>query len=1025
MINSELSEISYVIQAGVTTYPIGFEYHFNENNSPQLLVKIGESVAIINVDFQLSADESEIILIPTEEEAKAQTSPNDTRWMDRIVGKELLITRDIPFVQTSDYTVGRISPEQIEYDFDRTVMRDQEILHKLNDFTVDVALAESLANAAVETANEAATAANQATATANTALETANNAIVTANDAKAVATQASKDAVDAIADSANAVNKAEAADMTATTAMEIAAEAVTVAQGAEAAVANKQDKLTAGTNVSIVGTTINVDGYSKAQVDNKVTIIEADVDANADAIQKTRADFISADSDIHTILNNHAGELTTLHNDVDAVGDQISGIEEKIPGTASASNPLVTKQQLLDEEMDIREDLNSGLSELQTQVTAQAAEIAKKQDELTAGENITIVDGVISATGGSAGIIDVSHDDTLTGSGTVESPLGVAKNLSVEELTVSTDEGTLSLSITAGTATIATNNGLDIAAQTKFDSAPTTDDTTAWADANPTALVTKQQVVSAISEGGGASGDYLPLSGGILTGKITRDIGTRTGTSSRYDKIFDFSGSVDAWGDGSLTYSKLNAEYSLKWSGAEEIRFLHGENSNYGISIYFSNDVFSISPVINTESAIGMNKTLGKKGQWWDAIYTEYIHAPISSGSSDDYTITVPRKKGTMATIEDIAAIGGEGTTGQVLTKTDDGFAWQDSTGGGGSAEYPDQTDNAGKFLQTDGATVKWADALINNSTDLGVLSVGYGATATGSTATAFGANTQATGNSSVAVGPNASATETRTTSIGTLAQATQLLSNALGAQSKALAYNATQIGSGTNETDGSLQFRSYQLVSDDGTIPTDRYTTTPTGAGTYVPKLTIAEDGTATREWGAESAGGGASGDYLPLSGGTLTGQVSIDIGETSGYTWTDYPVLLFNWTNPDAWADYTGTGFFATANGLSFGKKGASTPLVTLDTLNKIIYPGIVYNESLDSGINIGTRYSKFRSIAVAKINTGENTETFEETFIEVPKNKTGTMVVATPPTDNGTYVLKATVVDGTITTEWVLES
>lgn len=406
MINSELSEISYVIQAGVTTYPIGFEYHFNENNSPQLLVKIGESVAIINVDFQLSADESEIILIPTEEEARAQTSPNDTRWMDRIVGKELLITRDVPFVQTSDYTVGRISPEQIEYDFDRTVMRDQEILHKLSDFSVDVALAESLANAAVETANEAATAANQATATANTALETANNAIVTANDAKAVATQASKDAVDAIADSANAVNKAEAADMTATTAMEIAAEAVTVAQGAETAVANKQDKLTAGTNVSIVGTTINVDGYSKAQVDNKVRIIEADVDANADAIQKTRADFISADSDIHTILNNHAGELTTLHNDVDAVGDQISGIEEKIPGTASASNPLVTKQQLLDEEMDIREDLNSGLSELQTQVTAQAAEIATKQDKLTAGENITIVDGVISSAGGEVDLSD-------------------------------------------------------------------------------------------------------------------------------------------------------------------------------------------------------------------------------------------------------------------------------------------------------------------------------------------------------------------------------------------------------------------------------------------------------------------------------------------------------------------------------------------------------------------------------------------------------------------------------------------
>lgn len=372
MVNSELSEISYIIQEGVTAYPIGFKYHFNENNSPQLLVKIGDSVAIINVDFELSKDELEVILIPTEEEAKAQTGPNDTRWMSRIVGKELLITRDIPFTQTSDYYVGRISPEQIEYDFDRTVMRDQEILHQLSDFTVDVALAESLANAAVETANEAAEAANNATAIANTALGTANTAVATSTDAKSTANKAIQDSSNAVAAAAQAANKADAADLTATTAMEIAAEAATLAQSV----------------------------YSKKEVDDKITVINADIDANSDAIQKTRADFISADSEIHGILNNHASELTTLHNDVDEVGDQVSGIEEKIPGTASATNPLVTKQQLLDEEMDIREDLNSGLGELQTQITAQAAEIAKKQDELTAGENITIVDNVISSTGG-------------------------------------------------------------------------------------------------------------------------------------------------------------------------------------------------------------------------------------------------------------------------------------------------------------------------------------------------------------------------------------------------------------------------------------------------------------------------------------------------------------------------------------------------------------------------------------------------------------------------------------------------
>lgn len=375
MINSDVANLSYLIQRGVVTYPISFKFHFNENNSPQLLIKIGDDIATINVDYTLADDNLSLTLIPTEIEAAGLTGPDDYSWMDRIVGKELLVQRNIPFIQPSDYTVGRISPEQIEYDLDASVMRDQQLAQDLESFTVDVALAESLAHAAVQTANDAVESANNAIDSANNANETANSAVVTANEAKSTAEQASQDAVDAMADAASAVNKASSADLAASQALELAATAVTTAQNAENTV---------------------------SRYDDRFTTVEASVDANADAIQKTRSDYIQADSEIHQILNNHAGELTTLHNDVDEIGDQVSGIEEKIPGTASASNPLVTKQQLLDEEMDIREDLNSGLSELQTQVTAQAAAIAEKQDKLTAGENITIVDNVISAAGGGA-----------------------------------------------------------------------------------------------------------------------------------------------------------------------------------------------------------------------------------------------------------------------------------------------------------------------------------------------------------------------------------------------------------------------------------------------------------------------------------------------------------------------------------------------------------------------------------------------------------------------------------------------
>jgi hypothetical protein len=261
--------------------------------------------------------------------------------------------------------------------------------------------------------------------------------------------------------------------------------------------------------------------YTKTEIDNKFTVANAQIDANSTAIVKTRDDMNAEDSRLQTQITAHAGAITALQNEQTATGNQIQTIESKIPDGTSETNPLINKQQLLDEEMDIRDDLNEGLSELQTQITAQAAEIATKQDQLIAGDNITIVDNVISATGGgggSGGISSVAHDETLSGAGTDASPLGVAKNLSVEELTVGTDEGTLNLSITAGVATIATNNGLDIVSQTKFDTSPTTDDNTTWADALDTSLVRKAQVASAL-----ANIDALPDQTGNAGKVLTTD----------------------------------------------------------------------------------------------------------------------------------------------------------------------------------------------------------------------------------------------------------------------------------------------------------------------------------------------------------------------------------------------------------------------------------------------------------------------------------------------------------------------
>ena len=254
----------------------------------------------------------------------------------------------------------------------------------------------------------------------------------------------------------------------------------------------KTATLAGGLNIDIKqeGDTITISAqgeasgsYSKEEIDNKISVVNAGIDANALAIQKTRDDYMSADTDIMTIVNNHAEELTALRGNQASLGDQVAGIESKIPESASGTNPLITKQQLLDEEMDIRDDLNEGISELQTQITAQATAISNK--------------------------VDLSGD-TMTG------------GLTLPELTVETPEGALNISVTAGVATIATNNGLDIASQTKFDTAPTTDDSTTWANASGVSLVRKAQVATAISDAV-ANIDALPDQTGNAGKVLTTD----------------------------------------------------------------------------------------------------------------------------------------------------------------------------------------------------------------------------------------------------------------------------------------------------------------------------------------------------------------------------------------------------------------------------------------------------------------------------------------------------------------------
>ncbi len=68
-----------------------------------------------------------------------------------------------------------------------------------------------------------------------------------------------------------------------------------------------------------------------------------------------------ADNALQASITKNAGDITTLRNDVDGLGDQVSDIEGKIPGNASTSNQLATKADVTGLESSLAKVAKTGL----------------------------------------------------------------------------------------------------------------------------------------------------------------------------------------------------------------------------------------------------------------------------------------------------------------------------------------------------------------------------------------------------------------------------------------------------------------------------------------------------------------------------------------------------------------------------------------------------------------------------------------------------------------------------------------
>ena len=201
-------------------------------------------------------------------------------------------------------------------------------------------------------------------------------------------------------------------------------------------VSGKQDQLTAGTNITIQNNVISASGGGSVTLDNDVTQNSQNGVKSSGiytAIQNAKSDMATQDAAIQA-------DLTALTTRVDDVEDDVEQAQTDISTLQTGQQTLTTNlstetsaREAADQALRIDVNANtSAINTLRTNTTASITQlqtdVAGKQDQLTAGQNITIQNNVISASSGgsSASVVRVdSESDYQTQKDNTTSALAV------------------------------------------------------------------------------------------------------------------------------------------------------------------------------------------------------------------------------------------------------------------------------------------------------------------------------------------------------------------------------------------------------------------------------------------------------------------------------------------------------------------------------------------------------------------------------------------------------------------------
>lgn len=184
-------------------------------------------------------------------------------------------------------------------------------------------------------------------------------------------------------------------------------------QGMQTTVQGKQDKLTAGSNITIENNIISATGGGGGQVTLDDTVTETSSNGVKSsgiytAIETAKSGLQESITDIDGRVDNLEADNTTNKSNISTLQSSVASAQDDIGALQTGLQQEASDRDTADQALRVSINGNSSAintlrSNTEASITQLQTDVAGKQGKLTAGDNITIENNVISALGGGGG----------------------------------------------------------------------------------------------------------------------------------------------------------------------------------------------------------------------------------------------------------------------------------------------------------------------------------------------------------------------------------------------------------------------------------------------------------------------------------------------------------------------------------------------------------------------------------------------------------------------------------------------